>query len=441
MERLNADDQLMLWGDKSWPQHIGGIAILDGGGLLNNDGQLRIEAVRRAVEARLHLVPRFRQLLRTPRWGLGGPFWVDAPTVDLAEHVRVVPLPAPGDEATLLREVERLRRQGLDRSRPQWRMWFLTGLVGGRVGLFVSMHHTIADGVAGVAAVGAFLDTGPGTSGTAAAHGTPGATRTAGTAGALVPVRMPAVAHTTRDLFVDALQRQASQLGHTLSALARPADRTFALIRGEIDQVKQIAQRHGAKINDVLLDAIAGGLRGLFTSRGEPVDDLVVRVAVPRTLRPVGERATTRGNLVAQMLVPLPVGVPDPSERLVRIAAETAVRKASSRTSAGAMLRSRLARRAMLGIMKRRPVNITCANMPGPAQPLYLVGSRLLEVFPVLPITANVSLGVGALSYAGQFNITVIGDRDTYPDLAAFTSGAQSELRLLAATPPSAVQH
>ena len=191
----------------------------------------------------------------------------------------------------------------------------------------------------------------------------------------------------------------------------------------------------------MLLDAIAGGLRGLFTSRGEPVDDLVVRVAVPRTLRPVGERATTRGNLVAQMLVPLPVGVPDPSERLVRIAAETAVRKASSRTSAGAMLRSRLARRAMLGIMKRRPVNITCANMPGPAQPLYLVGSRLLEVFPVLPITANVSLGVGALSYAGQFNITVIGDRDTYPDLAAFTSGAQSELRLLAATPPSAVQH
>ena len=70
------------------------------------------------VAARLHLVPRFRQLLYTPRRGLGGPLWVDAPAFDLRDHVRVVPLAAPGDQAALLRAVEQLRRRHLDRSRP-----------------------------------------------------------------------------------------------------------------------------------------------------------------------------------------------------------------------------------------------------------------------------------------------------------------------------------
>jgi diacylglycerol O-acyltransferase / wax synthase len=70
-------------------------------------------------------VPRFRQLLYVPRPGLGRPLWVDAPAFDLADHVRVVPVPAPGDEAALLRAAEQLRRFRLDRSRPLWQMWLL----------------------------------------------------------------------------------------------------------------------------------------------------------------------------------------------------------------------------------------------------------------------------------------------------------------------------
>jgi hypothetical protein len=58
----------------------------------------------------------------------------------------VLPLPAPGDEAQLLRAIEQVRRRRLDRSRPLWEMWFLTGLPDRRVGLLVRMHHAIADG-------------------------------------------------------------------------------------------------------------------------------------------------------------------------------------------------------------------------------------------------------------------------------------------------------
>ena len=137
MERLTAEDQVMLWPDEIWPQDIGALAVLDGSSLLDADGRFRIEAVREAVAARLHLVPRFRQLLYVPPRRLGGPLWVDAATFDLGDHIAELPLPAPGDEAQLLRAVEQLRRRRLDRSRPLWEMWFLTGLPDRRVGLFV----------------------------------------------------------------------------------------------------------------------------------------------------------------------------------------------------------------------------------------------------------------------------------------------------------------
>jgi hypothetical protein len=127
VERLTAEDQLMLWPDEIWPQEIGALAILDGSSLLHPGGRFRIEAVRDVIAARLHLVPRFRQLLCIPRPGHGGPLWVDAPAFDLSDHVRVVPLPAPGDEAALLLATEQLRRRRLDRSRPLWQMCFLPG--------------------------------------------------------------------------------------------------------------------------------------------------------------------------------------------------------------------------------------------------------------------------------------------------------------------------
>jgi hypothetical protein len=88
----------------------------------------------------------------------------------------------------------------------------------------------------------------------------------------------------------------------------------------------------------------------------------------------------------------------------------------------------------LLKILNRRPVNVTTADLPGPQQPVYLAGARLLEVFPVLPLIANLSLGIGALSYAGQFNITVVADQDAYPDLGIFTTDAQDELQALTAS-------
>ena len=95
------------------------------------------------------------------------------------------------------------------------------------------------------------------------------------------------------------------------------------------------------------------------------------------------------------------------------------------------MFRSRLARLALLALLERAPVSVATADVPGPPQPVYFAGTRVLELFPVLPLIANVTIGVGALSYAGQFNITVVADPDALPDLDTFTAAARSELAAL----------
>jgi diacylglycerol O-acyltransferase / wax synthase len=448
VDRLTDEDQRMLWPDEVWPQEIGALAVLDGSDLAGPDGRFRVEAVREVIAARLDLVPRFRQLLYTPRPGLGRPLWVDAPAFDLADHVRVFPLPDSGDEAALLRAIEQLRRRRLDRSRPLWQMWFLPGLADHQVGMYVRIHHVVGDATAGMAALAALLDAAPGTP----ARPTPPWT--------------PAPAPAARSLLADNLRHHASGLGHAVSALARPVittrharaawtmmreaaagqpvartsldrlvgpGRILAPVRSGLGQVQQIAHHHHATINDVLLAVTAGGLRGLLRSRGEPVEDLVVPIYVPITLRPAPLRDQARGNLTALMVVPLPVGVPDPGRRLQQIAAETARQKAENRPSVGTVLHGPMPRRVVLAVMSRQRVNLVSADVPGPPQPLYLAGARLLEVFPVLSLMARASLGVGALSYAGQFNVMAVADQDSCPDLDVFAVAARDELGALAA--------
>jgi WS/DGAT/MGAT family acyltransferase len=214
------------------------------------------------------------------------------------------------------------------------------------------------------------------------------------------------------------------------TSLNRPIGegRTLAVVRSRLELMKGVAHAYDATVNDVLLTAVAGGLRSLLGSRGEPVDKLVLRAFVPVSLHRE-QPGQARGNLDGAMVVPLPLGEPDPVRRLRLIAAETTQRKKKSRPPAGTFMRNAAIQRAFLRYAARqRLMNVYLANVPGPPVPLYLAGARLLEVFPVVPILGNVSLGIGALSYAGQFNITVVADRDGCPDAAVFTEGLRASL-------------
>jgi diacylglycerol O-acyltransferase / wax synthase len=447
IERLDAADLMSVWPeDKGWPQDIGALAILDGGSVLDADGRVRIDAVREYVEQRLHRVPRFRQLLCIPGFGLGWPLWVDAQSFDVAEHVGVFPVPPPGGDTEVLRVCETLCRCSLPRSRPLWEMWFLPGLVAGRVGLLMRMHHAIADGIAGVATLSAFVDTVPDPPETAAS---PWA---------------PALAPTRHDLFEDNLRRRREQAEHALAAVAHPAatlrrirqglpamrelfaegsaprtsvnhrigsERRLAIIRSRLDVAKKIAHAHNAKVNDVLLTAVARGYRALLQSRGEAVDDLVLRAFVPVSLHQE-QPGQAQGNIDAAMVVPLPIGEPDESSLLERVAAETAERKAKARPSGGAIFRSIAIQRAFLAYTPyQRMMNAYVADVPGPPVPLYFAGAAIRELFPRVPILGNMSIGVGALSYEDQFNITVVADRQQSSDLEIFNDGVGRALEAL----------
>ena len=129
LDRVTAPDLMLIWPEEQgWAQYIGALVTLDGRSLFDANGGFLIEPVREAISRRLHLAPRFRQVLYWPRTGLGWPVWADAQSFDITEHVRVHPVPPPGDERQLLLACETLRRRPLPRARPLWEMWFLTGL-------------------------------------------------------------------------------------------------------------------------------------------------------------------------------------------------------------------------------------------------------------------------------------------------------------------------
>jgi WS/DGAT/MGAT family acyltransferase len=453
LERLTASDLfLLLWDDYGWSSDIGGLAILDGTSLLDRDGRLRIEAVRRHLEPRLHLIPRFRQLLYRPHLGLGWPLWVDAPSFDLADHIRVHPVAAPGDEAQLLQACQVLARQRLDPARPLWELWLLPGLPERRVGAYLRLHHALADGAAAMAAFGTLLDL---------------------TADAPIPVaarRTPTPIPTAGELLRDNLRRRRQELGRGWSGLAHPgrtlhrarrawpawwevlaeqpaprtslnhpvgAGRRVAIIRDRLDRTKQIAHVHHAKVNDVVLAGVAGGLRQLLASRGEDVQGLLQRAMV--TISTHHEQSgQAQGNKPGWMMVPLPLGEPDPARRLGLIAAETAARKHNARPEAGSgIFRFIAAQRAWYRRFPRqRSVNLVVTNIAGPPVPVYLAGARLLALFPMMPVMGNLTLVVAVLSYAGQLNLTAIADRDCCPDVEVFAQGLRSALDDLARSVP-----
>jgi WS/DGAT/MGAT family acyltransferase len=436
------------------PQHVAILAVAEGGPLLDPDGRLRLDAVRRELGGRLGLVPRLRQRVLCPRVGQGLPLWVDDPAFDLANHVRVVQVPAPGRERELLGLCDELCLRLLDRARPLWELWLVRGLANGRVGLVLKLHHSLADGLAAVQIAGVLLD-GTVNGGGPAASWLPRQApsgwalaadnlrgRGATLAAVLARLRHPRELAARAVVVAGGARMAAGGRRHRRrSLLRRPVGgrRRLAVVRARLAVVKAVAHGHAATVNDVLLAAVAGGLRSLLVTRGVPVDGLIVSASVPVSLRAQADTAAL-GNKVGLMVVPLPVGEPDPVQRLRHITGATTERK--HRPEVVASLRP-VGSLTILRALNRysrhqRIVDVFVTNVAGPQLPLYLLGARLLEAFPVVQVAGNVPLSVAVLSYDGRLNIGIQSDPDGCPDLEVFADGLRRSLEELdAATPPS----
>jgi diacylglycerol O-acyltransferase len=417
-ERLSALDVSNLRvEDHGMPMHVAALMMLESGPLLDSSGNLRLPFIRRLVEQRTRQAPRLRQVLVRPRAGLGPPYWADDETFDVARHLRTRHVSAPGDEAALLGLVSELDEPRLDRSRPLWEMWLITGLADGRVAMLVRLHHVVADGLAALALMRSLFDPDPG--GTAEAA-TPGvvAALPQRRSGFMVRGLMGA-----REMVVLARRGSAPRISWNRPVGRR---RRLMLVRADLAAAKAVAHRHGGRLNDVVLAAVASGARRLLESRGELTPDLVLNVSVAVSVRSPEDSG---GNRVAIRVVPVAVGDADVASRLEAIAAETSAQRHRPPLQPS----GRLLQRWMVGVMNRqRLVNLLLSNLPGPQAPLYFAGARVEEMLQVGVVQGNLALAVGVLSYAGQLDIDVVADADVVPDLDVFTSGVREALEELA---------
>ena len=209
------------------------------------------------------------------------------------------------------------------------------------------------------------------------------------------------------------------------------------MVRAQLTVVKAVAHGHGATVNDLLLAAVTGGLRALLLARGTPTDGLTLYASVPVALR-AGADTAALGNQVGLMVVPLPVGEPDPAQRLQHTTRATTERKRRPERLASLRPAGSLTILRALNHYSRhqRIVDLFVTNVPGPRRPLYLLGARLVEALPVVQVAGNVPLSVAVLSYAGQLNIGIQSDPDSLPDLDLFTDGLRRSLEELGAATP-----
>jgi diacylglycerol O-acyltransferase len=387
--------------------------------------------------------------------GQGLPLWADDPAFDLADHVRAVQVAAPGDERELLALCDQLCLRLLDRTRPLWELWLITGLAQGRVGLVLKLHHALADGLAAVQIAGALLlDATPDApspqpppwrprplpSGWVLVADNLGG-RGAALAAALARLRHPGTLPAQARMLAGAWRMVGDgRRPPRRSPLRQPLGgrRRLVLVRARLAVVKQIAHAHHGTVNDVLLAAVAGGLRALLLARGVLVEGLTLRASVPVALRRASAAAAL-GNQVGLMVVPLPVGEPDPARRLRQVTQATTQRKRRPEVLAGLRPVGSLTVLRALNRYSRHQhlVDLFITNVPGPQVPLFVVGARLLEAFPVVQVAGNVPLSVAGLSYDGQLNVGIQSDPDALPDVEVFADGLRRSLEeLVAATPP-----
>ena len=457
MERLTTLDASFLYLEEpDTPMHVAGVLVLEppAGGL---------DAIAALVEARLPLVPRYRQRVLQVPGQLANPVWADDPDFDVEYHVRRSAVPRPGTEAQLLDLVSRVVARPLDRSRPLWEVYLVEGLPEGRVAVITKTHPALVDGLGTVDIGQVLLDASPEASVPEPEEwqprSLPGALQLVGEAVGEYVQRPSAVVETARHAVTDVRATRArltSAAGgavraarsalfpapHGLLNTSSSSQRRVAVARAELDDVKRVRKAHGGTINDVLLTVVTGAMRDWLLSRGQPVlGSTSVRALVPVSVQGEGEAAP--GNRVSSYLVDLPVGEPNPRVRLARLNyAMRGVSQHGRSVGADALIAltgfapptlHALGARAARGL-SRRMANLVVTNVPGPQVPLYAAGARMLEVFPVVPLAPGQGLSVGITSYDGRVFFGLNADRDGVGDVDVLADLIEQELAVLVET-------
>ncbi|MDT5308346.1 MAG: diacylglycerol O-acyltransferase / wax synthase [Mycobacterium sp.] len=462
MQQLSWTDDMMLRAEgPATPLQIQLLLIYDPSTAPN--GKVTFKGILEELDARLHLADVFRRRLTGLPGGLHRPYWVDDPNFDLEYHVRHVGLPQPGDWRQLCIQVARLHARQIDLRRPPWEITVIEGLNSvpgvpkGSFAMALKLHHCVVDGLASVQMIAALHDLGADSPRPAAPDSAwrpgplPSTTdllaRTAINV-AMYPLRAGAVLASSAPKAARGLAGLPGKLvGGVVSGLAGGSVpsfppktrfnqtvspyRVFEARFHDLADFKRIkASVPGSTVNDVALAYVGGALRAYLDGHGELPDESLV-AACPMSMREKGDE-TSEGNALFGRLQSLGTDIADPLERLTSIAASTAGSRLGSHQSTEAQLLDLvgIVPTALLGMTARAAsalpfsgptvANTTVTNVPGPTEPIYFSGARLVRAAGLGPLVGGLNLIHVVASYNGTLSISATADRDALPDPATY---------------------
>ncbi len=447
--------------DERTSMHVGAIVICDAKPLRTADGGINFDKICKFFLATLAAKERYRQRVE---WvpGLRHPVWVDDEHFNIHYHVRHSALPRPGHRRQLKRMAGRIFSQRLDRTRPLWEAWVVEGLEDDQLALIVKIHHAMIDGVAGVDLMTSLFR---GTTDDSVPEPKEWTPRPRPSARELLRAEIDHRARGSRNMFDkvreairdpgawwDGAKDTVEGVATTLVAGIAPAskspinpkrigpNRRFDYVRFDLGEFKAVKNALGGKLNDVVLAVATGALSRFLIRRGVDLAELAdFRALVPVNIRKTNEKGAG-GNKVAMMLANLPVGEPDARRRMEKICELMTYLKTQSHQIEGSAVLEELADNTASGLVtailkmagRQRAYNVVVTNVPGPPFPMYLLGCRIHELYPLVPLMSTQALGVALFSHAGGLFWGLNADWQEMPDLHEFVADLEASFAELA---------
>lgn len=461
VEKMSAVDTAWLRMDR--PSNLMQIV-----GVMIFDGALDEARLRAAIEQRMLGYARFRQVVCQQN---GGYAWRDDPDFDLDHHLRRAVLPGAGGQAELERFVADLASTPLNPSRPLWEMHLVDTSIGGQA-LVTRIHHSIADGIALVGVLLSMADDSP--------QPLPRSTRkTARNDEAHDPFWF-GIWRPATDAMLNGIRLSTNLWAKYVGLVANPLQaleysRLGTAIAGEIGklalmpddsptrfkgkpgtskrvawsapislpEVKAVGRVLGCSVNDMLLSAAAGALRGYLADKGDAVEGVEIRALVPVNLRRPQDQGQL-GNRFGLVALELPVGIENPLARLYAtrdrmLALKDSMQAPLTLAILGAVgMAPKIAQAKVLDLLASKATAVM-TNVPGPQQALYVAGARLRQPLFWVPQSGDIGMGVSILSYDNRVQFGLITDKGLVPDpeqvVARFASEFEKLLMLVLMEP------
>ncbi len=451
-EQISGQDATFLYAESpTSPMHVATLVIVE--------GSLKFDDFKAIVASKLHLIPKFRKRLLNLPMNLDYPYWVDDPNFDIDLHINRIRLPEPANWKTLREMTSSIFSNPLDLRRPLWSIDFIEGLdevsqvPKGSVAIVSKVHHVMIDGASGVGIMGILFDKSADEKDKEIPKPIPFEPEPLPDEISLLlksaqdffknPFKIPKLASETGLFFLKGkINNQLNPKKQVFKNFSTPntifnknvsPKRTWGTAILSFERINSLRKITNVTINDLILTICAGGIRRYLEEREKlPSQPLVANV--PISIRGNSENQEMN-NQISNMLVKIATHIKDPIERLEYIYEQTSLGKKKHNTI-GAKSLAQMAESVPFGLANlaaglyskynikefiKPPFNVTITNVPGPQNPLYLRGKKILSIFGLTPVLDGFGLIIAAFSYNGLVSITTTSDAKTMPDADKFS--------------------